>query len=606
MPKLSSFSLPAFVQDFPKGSAKDTQLKELWNTNIEGWITQATPSAPSFFYDPTKTDIPDKTLSYPVQWTAFPGRLDQYYSKTRSSDPPSPYGLSDGQLYHLADFGTYRSGYYDDERVLSFGPIPSVICPKAVWPPDFVPGVESDGTKSFGPYGPRGWLDEYCEWSAARDENNNLIRVDFCCENPEYWNSVWKIDPNRVVELYNETLNFDVPISRTVNVTLADLSMPFNDPDTGRPAYNPLNKWNSGPVAVRTGSMNHYTGGAMHLTSTPNTLQTELGLAGAATPQYQPPAPGNRNQPQALICCGSYGQEYRNSDPHIGFSVNQMVGGDTLGYYTNVCLADPVGLYLQNLSSPDNFKFGSAIDPTKLPAGAAASDVFQVVRGGAKVTDPVTGSPFPGAMNLHVVCQIPSAWLRVYPNITLGDILIGSDPIQYAGQVARQFQVGLYVRPLQVSAKPPAVPCASTATVPGAPLQCMFADMWNGYYPVQETAPTGIKMSLASNTTFIAPKLAANGSTYSLVVTCNQPSDPRSVFFLKDDGKIDGNIHARVTSSLPVTYAVPGNSYPGTYTALLLTVVVTANAEVGYRAISVDDKAGGTNTLPAAIYVIGA
>ena len=607
MPKLSSFSLPAFIQDFPKGSAGDIALKALWDTNIEGWITQATPSAPSFFYDPTKTDIPTTAVSYAVQWSAFPGRLDQYYSKTPPVSPANPYNLNSIQLYHLADFGTYH-GSDDDGKTYTFGPIPSVLCPNAVWPPNFVPQEPPPaGTKNFGPYGPRGWLDEYCEWSAARDGNGNLIRIDFCCENPEYWTSVWKVDPNKVVELYNQTLNFNAPPSQQVKVTLADLSMPFKDPDTGLPAYNPLNKWNSGPVSVRTGPASSFTGGAMHLTSTPNTLQTELGLAGAATPQYQPPAPGNRNQPQALICCGNYGQEYRNSDPHIGFSVNQFVGGDVVPSYTSVCLANPVGLYLQSLTAPSNFRFGSAINPAKLPAGAAASDVFQVVRGSVTVVDPVTGLNFPGAMILHVVCQIPLAWLSVYPNITLSDILIGSDPILYAGQVARQFQVGLFARPLETSATPPPVPCTSTATVPGAPQQCMYAAMWNGYYPIQETAPTGVKMSLASNTTFIPPKVPSGKekTTVQLVVTCNQPANPTEITFLKPDGSVDYGISVKIAATATVTYAVPGNSYPGTYTALTLNVTLQS-AAVGFRTISITDSVGGTNALPAAIYIIGA
>ena len=63
--------------------------------------------------------------------------------------------------------------------------------------------------------------------------------------------------------------------------------------------FNPLNKWNSGPIEVRTGDPASFTGGVIHLTSTPNTLQTELGLAGAATVQYKC---GNQDS-QTLICC---------------------------------------------------------------------------------------------------------------------------------------------------------------------------------------------------------------------------------------------------------------------------------------------------------------
>ncbi len=247
------------------------------------------------------------------------------------------------------------------------------------------------------------------------------------------------------------------------------------DPDTGRPAYNPLNKWNSGPVAVRTGAVASFSGGVMHLTSTPNTLQTELGLAGAATVQYQPPGGTGNSDPQALICCGNYGQEYRHSDPHIGQSVNQVVGGQALGSPALVCLANPVGLYLQMLTNPAAFSFGSAIEPANLPPGAKASDIWQVVRGSATLVDPVTKQNFPGSFVLHAICQIPSAWLAVYPAMTLADVQINGATIKYAGQIANQFEVGLYARPLMTSNTPPNAPCAGTTATPGQPLQCMFS-----------------------------------------------------------------------------------------------------------------------------------
>jgi hypothetical protein len=84
-----------------------------------------------------------------------------------------------------------------------------------------------------------------------------------------------------------------VPAGRRIAVAITALQLTdangavVYDPVTGRPAYNPLNRWNSGPVVKRIGDPASFSGGAMHLTSTPNTLQTELGLAGAATPQYQ-------------------------------------------------------------------------------------------------------------------------------------------------------------------------------------------------------------------------------------------------------------------------------------------------------------------------------
>ena len=107
------------------------------------------------------------------------------------------------------------------------------------------------------------------------------------CENPEYWYSLWRIDPSVAAQKYQDALNFGLPPNspNMVTVKVEDVQLvdpstgkPVIDPSTGNPAYNPLNKWNSGPLSIRGGTTS--SGGAMHLTATPNTLQTELGLAG--------------------------------------------------------------------------------------------------------------------------------------------------------------------------------------------------------------------------------------------------------------------------------------------------------------------------------------
>ncbi len=599
MPVLSSFSLPAFIQDFPAGSPSDKLMKWRWNINVSGWILQAMPPAPSFFYDPISTNIPQGTASVIVQWNAFPGRLQQYYGNPPPNPPTNPNPLTQDQIYSLADTGFYTDSAGNPQ---SFPPIPVVICPVADW---------SMGTKTFGPYGPRGWLDEYCEWSAARDSNGNLVRIDFACENPEYWNTLWKVSPPTVASIYQSVLNFDAPANRQVSVQVQDLELVVNgqvvlDPETGQPAYNPLNKWNNSPISVRSGNAAAFTGGVMHLTSTPNTLQTELGLAGAATVQYQPPGGTGNSDPQALICCGQYGQEYRHSDPHIGQSVNMVVGGQLTGSPLLACLADPVGLYIQPLTSPAAFSFARNIDPSQLPKGAAASDIWQVVRGSPTVIDPVTGQPFPGGMILHAICQIPSAWLAVYPAMTLADILINGTPITYAGQVADQFNIGLYARPLATTATPPPAPCASSVATPGQPLQSMmFSNLWQAYYNSVEVAPTGQQMSLASNTTFIAVQLPADGSTHDLTMTCNTPTGTPGIDVLLADGSgPDPAVSVKITGSSAANYAVPGNSFPGQYTALSLSVSVAAGAKSGLRAVTITDPQAGPSTLQASLYVL--
>jgi hypothetical protein len=508
------------------------------------------------------------------------------------------------QVYALADTGRYTNG---SGETVPLPNIPQIFCPTADW---------SGPLRTYGPYGPRGWHDEYSEWAVTRDANNKIVRVDFCCENPEYWYSLWIVSPDRVVELYNEILNYGVPASRAVTVTLDDLALkdahgaPVTDPGTGRPAYNPLNKWNAGPIATRApGAM---TGGAIHLTSTPNTLQTELGLAGLATEQF---ASGNSDA-QALLCCGDFGQAYRNSDPHIGQSVSKVVAGALTGGQTQlVNLANPFGLYIQ-LPSFAGWSFGPAIKPGQnVPTGAKPSDVWVVVRGREELIDPVTGDYFPsntgirGNFILHAACQIPQTWLAMDPNLTLADILINGTPITWGGQIAQQFDMALYARPLSSGATPPIHPCADDSGAGGQPVQCMYTTLWNAYYAIKEPNPTGTELPLTSNTTMIAPFVPANGQSANLTLIVTRPLNgipAVSVLTGISGGIQDPKIRVVVHPAFSiVTYAVPGNSYPDTYIALSLSVTVASGTAPSLRALSL--LAHGSNTpqtLPACIDIV--
>ncbi|MGY3695020.1 hypothetical protein ACVIGA_005100 [Bradyrhizobium sp. USDA 3240] len=597
--EIIKFGLPAFIEDFPPNSPEYANLSHRWTINVNGWIQQATPDPAYYFYNPLDTDIPSGTEAVLVEWVAFPGRLDQYYSETPPVSPPNPYNLLQTQVYELAD-----TGYYDTGRK-TFENIPATLCPQADW---------SGALKTFGPYGPRGWLDEYCEWSTVRDGDGNLIRVDFACENPEYWNTMWKVSQERVRELYEQTLNHGASVVNQIKVTLDDLTLmdssgnPVIDPDTGKRAYNPLNKWNSGPIATRGGA-NPY-GGVMHLTSTPNTLQTELGLAGAATVQYVPPQfqddPASRNSDsQALICCGNYGQAYRHSDPTIGQTVNQVVGGQYAGMPLRACLANPVGLYIQ-VPDSSRFAFGPNIKAgVDVPGDAKPIDIYQILRGSAEVNDPVSGAPFRGNMVLHAAVQIPGSWLAMNPNLTLADMLINGQPIQWGGQIANQFKIGLFARPLSADRAAPLADCSSSTPTPGAPLQCVWAVLWDAMSEVTEPCPTGAKMPLTSNSTFIAPWLPADGSAQNLVLTGNPTSEPVSVQVQLADGSgPDLSIAVTLHSATPTFYAVPGNSYPGNYTALAVTVTVPSGATTGLRGIQITQTTSNTVlALPAAVYI---
>jgi hypothetical protein len=595
---LKSFSTPALVQDLADQPELQAQLNALWNNNVEAFTQQAIFGDPwnttyasnqTSYYDPTVTEVPDGTFAAAISWVPFPNRLIQY-AGTPQTPPDNPNNLPMNYLYELADFAYYTDANGQQQ---TFPEVPTVLCPQANW---------SDPLKPYGPYGPRGWLDEYCEWSVTRNADGKITRIDFACENPEYWYSLWRINPDRIAELYTQTLNAGLPPGslNTVSVALEDLYLTdlqgnvVIDPSTGNPAYNPLNKWNNGTISIRGASATP-TGGAMHLTSTPNTLQTEMGLAGAATVLR---SSGNVDA-QQLICCSQYGQEYRNSDPHIGQSVNQVVGGPPQSFAS---LADPVGLYIQ---APDFTPYTLPNDPN-LPPGATAADCWQVVRGQTTIMDPVSGQPYPGNFILHVAFQLPASWIEAGVSFTVSDITIrlnGVDtPIEYAGQIAQTMNIALFARPIPAAAQIPALPCVGNpANNTSQPVQMMYQALWDGYYSQQFQTPTGVEMSLASNTV-IVPMQVSPGQSFTAALVCldarQQSSDLPSV------SVGGGDIKFSSLSVTTVTYAAPGNSYPSQYLVLSVAGVVSDTAQPGFRNVSIANPGQQPGpAAPALIYV---
>lgn len=604
--QLQRFTTPAFNNDFPDDPAMYEQLAALWSQNVDGFTRQAITGDPwnglfqaqqTGYYNPLVTPIPESSPGpVDVAWIAFPNRLIQYLGQQQT--PKNPYELPQATLNAIADSGALQP--YQ---------IPATRCPQADWTGSLQP---------YGPYGPRGWLDEYCEFAVTRDQDNNIVRVDFTCENPEYYQSLWRISPQRVVDVYQSTLNYGAPPERQITVSMADLQLvdpktgqPVIDPQTGLPAYNPLNKWNSGTIEVRTGGSAQFSGGAMHLTATPNTLQTELGLGAGATVQRTI----GGTDPQALICCAQYGQNYRNSDPHIGQSINLAVG-----FPLNISLVDPPGLYIQMPS----FAMYELPDDPKLPAGATAADCWQVVRGFQTVDDIISGQPFPGSFILHAVFQIPQSWIDAGVSFTVSDIKIGgpdgSLTIQYGSQVASTFEIALFGRPIPPVAATPAQACASTPTVvtQAQPLQIMHQNLFDAYYATVVPNPVGFPMVLASNSSVIAATVSAGSSNVPLALTYQAPAgnaflpEPQwpAVVFTLPNGDADTSVTTQVTGFNPqVTYAIPGNTYPGTFQLLNIAVTIDKNATPGVRGVVIVPAGQAFSSAitpwPAALAVIG-
>lgn len=570
----TQFSPPARVNDFPDDPTAAAALQAAWTVNVSAWTEQAILGNPwnavngsnqTYYYNPLTTPgTPGPGSAVQVPWGAMPHRIIYYYQQAGIQQPP----LTATQTFEMADTGEVRGVTLVD--------IPSSAAVCASQPKPTIP---------FGPYGPRGWLDEYCEWSVTRDGNGNITRVDFTCENPEYWYTLWSVSPERVCELYQQTL--DNPQIMIGDLYLYDQKgQVVTDPSTGRPAYNPLNKWNAGTRSSTT------QGGAMHLTSTPNNLGTEIALAGAASVQR---TIGSGNA-EALLCCGGpYGQPQRNSDPTIGQKANQAVSAGN-----RVTLADPVGLYIQ---TPTWGSFGLPDDPN-LPSDAQPSDCWRVARGHE------TLEGFDANFNfiLHAVFEIPQSWRDAGVTATVSDMTIGLEPIAWGAQIASQFNMALYPLPLATSDEPPTLACVTSLEPPFAqPLQLFHQVVFDAYYPVQEPNPR-MKISLASNTVLTPPRVAP-GDTAAMAITCDTVDTtngrPTVEFLLPGTDTVDAALIARVTGTQNVTYAIPGNSYPGTYTSVQFTLQAAPDAAVGVRDVRVTNAGQAASAAAPGFLQVG-
>jgi len=379
---LAQFSTPADVQDFSNPTLQGL-MNTAWSGNVNRWVEASLVGdvwdlvnygpRPAF-YNPLTTDVPATAANAAIPWQAFPGRISALF----------PNNSND--WFEWADNGVTQQVTTDLCTQQSITPIP------------------------YPPTGPRGWQDEYCEWSVQRNSNNQITSVMFTCENPEYWFTLWEVSPAEVLALYQSLVN--------PNVQLVDLCVPnVSDPITGQPAYNPLNKWNAGTQTLPN------SGGAVHLTSSPNTLGAEFDLAAAATIPRSVNGQPVQSASQ-LVCCAKYGKIGRHSDPTIGQTVNQVVNYTASLPQAQATLTNPVGLYMQ---SPNFSQYTT-------PDGTSASEFWTVVRG--KLKDPT----LPGDIDriLHATFEVPAS-----KGYTVSDITIAGSPIQWASQITNTFQMSL-------------------------------------------------------------------------------------------------------------------------------------------------------------------
>lgn len=232
--------------------------------------------------------------------------------------------------------------------------------------------------------------DEYLEWHVTRDNTaaKKIVRVEFTCEGPEYWQFLGQNAPDKVLALYQKHVS--------PSVVKADLF-------TAAGAYKPLNKWNTGS-------------GAMHLIQQNNTLGAEVNIGAFATIKRKHADGSAITDADELIRCAQFGVANRASDPHIGDIVNGLA---RQGY--SITIKNPIGLYIDTIdltgfSKPD----GTPIAPA----------YFKITRG-------------PMGQGLRAIFEVPSGETSGGHPFTVSDITIGGVKIAFGGQIAKRISIKL-------------------------------------------------------------------------------------------------------------------------------------------------------------------
>ena len=515
-----SFLTPGNVVDFPTDPARQAEMNQLWNDNVAGWLTAALTGdvwdlvnygpRPAF-YDPLTTGTPADAALAPIPWNAFPARISVMFP-----DQPTKWN-------EWADTGDLPQ----ITQNLCTGPIAAT---------------------PYTPTGPRGWQDEYCEWSVRRDpDTQEILSIMFTCENPEYWLTLWRVSPQAVLAVYRQLVNPAVTLD---DLSLTDSQGFVTDPANGNQrVYNPLNKWNRGTQTLPT------SGGAMHLTSSPNTLGAEYDLAAAATM----PRVSGTGQPitssQPLICCAKYGRPGRHSDPTIGVSVNATVN-DGSGNQVLATLTNPPGLYMQ---TPDWTLFSSNViaDPQQF-----AASCWTVVRG--RLADP----SIPGDIDriLHATFTVP-------PGTKASDLLVNGQPLTFGSQVTAAITMKLSATAFSTSAPAQTgVACTDNAVNPAPSINAIQSANVFQAYRALELQMDELPLSIP----ILAYRLSQGTEQQNVALALNvDVPDPPQKAEVTIQG---GGVNVQITGQ---------TAAPGGVAALLATITVSADATAGPRGVVV-------------------
>ena len=346
------YRAPADQDDFALSKKfSPAKLAKEWDDKMREWVgdqIKALPRSFRRFYD----GVDDDSEPIGITWDAFPQVIHGYLGRT-----PAAYAAAE------------------------------VLRPKVI-------GCDSDRNPVVVSTRQQ---DEYCEWFTHR-VNDVVIRIDFTCEAPEYWEHLGQ-DIDLVFDLYREHVSEDV---RKDDLVWAHDVFVNGEARWKKGSYNRWNIWNT-------------ERGAMHLTHTANTLQAEINLAALAS--ILRTLDGGRTVVKTvheLSCCSPFGDINRSSDPNIGFGVNDLVRRGNM-----VALANPIGLYIADVN------LNEIVDANGDPVAK-----LTVKRGSETV---VNGKKIPRL--LRVTVTVPTD-----REATVG----GAAPLQFGGQIAEQIGMVLY------------------------------------------------------------------------------------------------------------------------------------------------------------------
>lgn len=269
MALLPIFDTPASLRDAPAGSPFYTA----WSDFIAARLVDVNPGDNGgAFYDPTRTDA-NIVASKALTWMGFPREV---LLPGNRDNKPAAYAAGDADIARRTP------------------------------------------------------QNEYFEWYVTRGRAGKITKLTFVTETPEYYRTLWDIDPALVVALYRTLVN--------PAVTQADLELGGT--------YSQFNRWNT-------------VDGIVHYIQDINTLEAALGLAQSARIAALPfrdnfeARPALAGQPTSV-------------DPRVSFDVHMCIRKGL-----RVTFRDPVGLYIVDWNDSGFTK----------PNGTPAGNYWRIVRG---------------------------------------------------------------------------------------------------------------------------------------------------------------------------------------------------------------------------------